>query len=53
MGDYWDDLGGGVKAILVVGVLIAVGLVAYYRMAEPSAEDVSRNAALRDVNNQR
>lgn len=53
MADFWEDLGGGVKAALFLGVLAAVGLVAYYRMSAPTAEEIQRNDALRNVSNQR
>lgn len=53
MADFWEDLSGGVKALLIVGVLAALGIVASYSMAAPSPEEVQSNEALRNVNNQR
>lgn len=47
--EFWEDLSGGVKLAIGVGLFLAIVLGAYNACSRPSQEDIRANEAKRSV----
>lgn len=50
--DFWEDLSGGVKALIVVTILLVIGTFAFRGSSSPSEADLRAHEASRNVANQ-